>query len=247
MIRVGTKLVIKNLSDIMKGMERSYCQDILGSTYYPLNAIDYRKAYLNVNSTAYQIQNQIRAFCFRPYQLLRWEDCRYIECEILENRSTEKPGNIIENTEIYTVLSTIDYDVKLYKDVLSDIFSAIEKGENVWAKSLCVSKQIINAQDCHGWSPLIVATYNGNVEMVKYLIQLGADIYVNNWNGTTLLMYAKDAGINSGNWTIFRLLVDLGLDCNKKDYYGRSIADYISSEESIDKIPPDIVELISLP
>ena len=246
LISVGTKLIIKNLSDVIRGTEQSWKQESHGSTYYSINEIKYSELCLDINATAYQIQNQIRAFSFRPYQLLVWNKKRYVECEILENRSVWRPGTILEDTEVYTVIVSIDYDVKLYKDVLLEIFSAIEKKENSRAKKLCVSRQLVNAQDRHGRSPLTVAVYSGNIEMVEYLLQCGADICVKDWNGSTLLMYAKDYGMNTGDWSLFRMLAELGVDINEKDYAGLLLADYISELEKIDSIPDDIKKMLNL-
>lgn len=102
----------------------------------------------------------------------------------------------------------------------------------------------MNAQDNHGWSPIIKAAYTGNTEIAEYLLERGADIHVKNWNGTTLLMYAKDGGLNTGDWTIFRILVKQGLDCNEKDYDGRTLRDYLLINKDIEDVPHDIKVLL---
>lgn len=246
MINVGTNLVIKNLENVIKGIENSRKQNVQGSTYYSVHEINYANIRLDVNSTAYQIQNQVRAFNFRPYQLITWNAVQYVECEILDERSSQKPGDIIEDTETHTIIASIDYNVKLYKDVLTHIFSSIEKKENDRVKRLCESGQLLNAQDNHGWSPIIKAAYTGNTEIAEYLLERGADIHVKNWNGTTLLMYAKDGGLNTGDWTIFRILVKQGLDCNEKDYDGRTLRDYLLINKDIEDVPHDIKALLGL-
>lgn len=48
-------------------------QEAKHSTYFALDAIDYANFKLSVKCTAYQIQSKIRAFAFRPYQLLKLE------------------------------------------------------------------------------------------------------------------------------------------------------------------------------
>lgn len=245
-IKAGTELVIKNLPNVIKGIECHREQEIKGSTYYSINEIDYGSISLDVNATAFQIQNQIRAFGFRPYQLLKWNECRYIECKVINKRSTERPGTLIDDSDVYSTIASIDYDVKLYKDVLEILMSAIREGRNDYAISLCESDKIINAQEEHGWSPLIVAVYSGNTEMVEFLLKRGADKYIRNWNGMTLLMYAKDFGINTGDWTIFRRLISLGLDVFEKDYSGLTIRDYDKVKKEAAMMPNDIREIIGL-
>lgn len=243
LIITGTELVIKNISDVINGIERSSEQKVWGSTYYSISEIDYGHISLEVNATAFQIQNQIRAFGFRPYQLLKWNESYYIECVVLDKRSKEKPGTIIEDTEFYTIVSSIDYAVKLYKDVLDKLLLAIKNGQNNYAIKLCESDKIINAQEEHGWSPLIVAVFHDNIQMVEFLLSRGADIHVKNWNGTTLLMYAKDAGINTNDWTLFRKL-SLELDIGERDYSGLSLIDYVLSSKEARAVPDDIKRLL---
>ena len=199
---------------------------------------------LDINSTAFQIQNQIRAFCFRPYQILKWGNNCFVHCEITDNASQEKPGTMLEENDIVTEISTIDYDVILYKDNFERALKSIESEDNYNAKRYCSCKEIINSKDSHGWSPLTVAVYNGNFDMVKFLLKNNADYRVRNNNGTTLLMYAKDLGLATGEWEIFKLLLGYGLDVVDKDYRNRSLLDYLESED-MNKIPSDIKRIIA--
>lgn len=131
----------------------------------------------------------------------------------------------------------------MYKDVLCQLLYAIRKRNNELAKGLCLSHQILNAKESHGWSPLIVAVYSSNYEMVKYLIEHKADINVINNNGTTLLMYAKDAGLNFDNWNVMRYLLSIGLNVCQQNFEGKTLADYINTEE-MKIIPDDIIQKI---
>ena len=62
------------------------------------------------------------------------------------------------------------------------------------------------------------------------MISVGADINITNYNGTNLLMYAKEAYIRTGDRTLFDLLVKKGLNCSKKDLYGKNVIDYIKEQ-----------------
>lgn len=239
LIKTGTEVVIRNLDDVLTGKAQTRIQPKENSSYYPGNFIDYSTLALDVNQTAFQIQNQIRAFSFRPYQLLKWQGERYIDSEITESISIEKPGIILEDNDISTRITTIDYDIILYKDTFKKAIDLVKAGAN--AKELCVSKKIIESKDVHGWSLLTIAVYNNNKQMVKWLVDEGADLNVINNNGTTLLMYAKDCFINTNDADIFDYLLEKGQSPYQKDYNGLSLIEYCHKEK-INKIGKYIVK-----
>lgn len=233
LIHAGTEVVIEELDALLTGEINVIPQSKVGATYFSRDTIDYTTLGLDTNKTAYQIQCQIRAFNFRPYQILSWCGRRYVECVILDETSVKKPGAVIEETDIYTKIATIDYDVILYKDVFEDLLEAIKRGDNENAKRMCISKKIVEAKDSHGWTALTVAVYNNNIEMVKFLVENGADIDVINNNGTTLLMYAKDCYVNYGDARMFEYLLNKGVSLEKTDYSGKSLYDYCVEEKVV--------------
>ena len=114
MIGTGVEVVKECIPLVVSENVRSVPQNSSGSTYYPIDYIDYRNTRLNVNQTAFQIRNQIRAF---SYQLLFGEGRFLTHCDILQQRSIKRPGMIIEETDSFVTISSVDYDVKIYKDV----------------------------------------------------------------------------------------------------------------------------------
>ena len=242
LISEGTKLVEENIDDLLTGRYNCRPQEKRGSTYYSINEIDYSTLSLDVNKTAWQICNQVKAFAFRPYQLLEWNNIGLIGAEISDEVSIEKPGIVLEEDDISIKLATIDYNVILFKDVLTELFESIKSGDNNTAKHLCGCSSIINAKDKHGWSPLIVAVYNGNIEMAKYLVDNGADIHVKNNNGTNLLMYAKNNAVDTGDLRILEYVLSLGLDLLEQDYEGFSVIDYVRNED----VPVKVRELLEI-
>ncbi len=228
LIEVGTKIIIKNLNNILYGNVISFPQPIEESTYYSKTSINFSEIKLNLNATAYQIQNQIRAFSFRPYQLINWKKVYLIQCDILSQISEQKPGTIIEDAETYFIVSSIDYNVKLYKDVFQKMMDSIKNANNNIAKKLCSCEQIIKSKDDHGWSALSIAVQSNNLEMVDFLLQKNADINVVDNDGKNLLMFAKDIGIKTGDWRIFKILINNGLSVDLKDYFGKKVTDYLN-------------------
>ena len=67
-------------------------------------------------------------------------------------------------------------------------------------------------------TPLSLASYEGDVEIVTLLLDHGADIgmYNNNQYGTTALIEAAQ----KGNVDIVKLLLERGADVNQRDKYG---------------------------
>ena len=243
LIRKGTEMVVSNMGRILNGYYECKQQTAEKSSYHPRGYLDYTKLQLETNRTAFQILNQVRAFAFRPYQLLKIYDIGIIGGRILEEISVEKPGTILYEDEVLWKMSTIDYDLILFKDVLFELNNAIARHDNVRAKSLLKYKPIVRDKEQHGWTPLTVAVYNNNIEMVDYLLSMGADENVVNNNGTTLLMYAKDAGIKTNDWSVFRFLLERGAAINQRDYFDKQIKEYLSGEEW-EIIPKDITDLL---
>ena len=65
----------------------------------------------------------------------------------------------------------------------------------------------VNARSRSGWTPLMYAASNSNLEIVQLLLEKGADVNARNNNDWTPLMYA--AGYSS-NPEIKQLLIDAG-------------------------------------
>ena len=128
------------------------------------------------------------------------------------------------------LIATIDYNIVLYYDRFEELMNACSTGDIVKIKDICAVKEHINCQDKHGWSPLIVATYHNNIDIVRYLIMHGADIHLTNYNETNLLMYAKEAYKDSGDNTLFRLYKELGLREEQEDIKGNNLLYYINKE-----------------
>lgn len=226
----GAEVVIRNIKDLLAGDYICKRQKSIESTYFSPQTIDYTNLQLNVRCTAFQICNQVRAFAFRPYQLLTFGGSRLIAGEITKTISTKRSGTVLGENDICFNVSTIDYDVVLYKDVLYKLFNAIKNYDNNSAIFYCSCSKIINDKDEHGWTPLIVATYHNNKKMVEWLVENGADIHAVNNNGTNLLMYAKEAYKETGDNSLFHFYHTKGLQEDMKDYSGKDLYYYLDED-----------------
>jgi beta-lactamase regulating signal transducer with metallopeptidase domain len=78
---------------------------------------------------------------------------------------------------------------------------------------------LLNAQTQRGMTPLAVAAWNDQLDVVEYLITRGADLDVKNHNGLTPLFCAVDRSRRS----MTRLLVGAGANLTTRGYLGRTL------------------------
>jgi hypothetical protein len=108
---------------------------------------------------------------------------------------------------------------------------AINLGEmsNV-SKILVQLPELLNKRNENGWTPLIMAAYLGNLELVQLMIELGANPNDSGLKGTTVLMYAKTHLINneSSDYGLLDFLILSGADIYKEDMYKKNIIDYVA-------------------
>lgn len=229
-IKYGTEVVLKNIDDLVWNRATTRVQTALGSSYYSRKSLDYNNLSFDLNQTAEEIGRQIRAFSFRDYQLYQAFGKKIIDYRILDSRSLLKAGTEILRGDSYVIISTVDYNMSLYFDRFDELMEACKSGNFKAVKDICVVRKHVNEQDINGWSPLIKATYNNRVDIVKYLIASGANVRIKNRNGTNLLMYAKEAYRNTGDNTLFKIYHNLGLSEKEVDYDSHDLLYYIDKD-----------------
>ena len=241
-IKFGTELLIQKLPEMISGTIKHYDQSAHFSTYYSRNSIDYSNVKIDLNKTASEIKSQINAFTFRYYQLPRLFGFDIFGCQILQTKSHKKPGILLSESEQNIIISTIDYDLVLFKDNLKRILELCKSGVSDDIVSLGYRPEILFEKNEHGWSPIIVAAYHGNIDMIKWLIRQGCNINDNNNNGTTVAMYLKDYIAKSREFHLFNEIKALGADFSIRDYNGRDLLDYVDA--SGDKELADAIQRI---
>ncbi|MFI3175909.1 MAG: formyltransferase family protein [Eubacteriales bacterium] len=128
-ISYGTRLVEEYFDRIINGQVESYKQPSAQATYFSKSSISFEDASLDCRQTAYMINNQIRGLRFREYQLATFQDTMISHGEITSDRSTARPGTIIQEDGWIYLIATIDYDIYLYKDRLEDMMAACTNGD----------------------------------------------------------------------------------------------------------------------
>ncbi|HAS8418735.1 TPA: formyl transferase [Vibrio vulnificus] len=226
----GTSVVIDNIFKIFDNCFFSTSQSAVGSSYYSRNSIDYSNLKINLNKTAYEIKKQLDAFNFRDYQLPKVFGYNICGAKILSEKSQIKPGCLISEDGSGLILSTIDYNICLYKDILDDFLIACSEG-NIDFVINNYNEYVINEKNSNGWSPIIVAAYHGKIDVVELLVSLGANINDTNYKGTSVFMYVKDYAIKNKDINYIRSMIRLGANVNLSDCYGKSVFDYLNGEE----------------
>lgn len=233
-IEYGSILVVKYLPKILSCDCLAFQQSHINSSYYSKKEIDYKRININLNSTASQLKNQIRAFNFRPYQMPIVFGHKIRMAEITRDKSKCFAGSILETNNNYIRVSTIDYDVLLFIDRFDYLLEcAMNNDLTNFMKvphHLCYIEE---QENIHGWTLLIVASFNGSFKIVKYLLQNGANINSGNYNSTTPFMYAKDYYLKTNNCDVFNYLLLNGADIKAIDSYGKTILDYLKEQSPI--------------
>lgn len=228
----GTALVIKNLHNLIENNYTVYPQNAYKSSYYGKDSIDYSNVKINLRRTAYQINQQLRAFTFREYQMPRVNGFAIGNWEISSKKSTQRPGFIKELDKYNFLVSTIDYDIKLTIDFYELLWEYCRINDTDSLREVLHNRDLdLEVKTKEGWTALIIAVYNGSFECAKLLLQEGANPNAQNYNKTTVLMYAKSNVLKTKNYNIINLLLTFGADINLKDVFNKTVIDWAKEED----------------
>ena len=225
-IENGIHLIKENLIKIISNNLIEKPQSFYKSSYFSKKYFDFQNININPYNTAFQINNYVRAFAFRPYQLSKFQGKTIYLSEISTLKSVGKPGEVILEDEYKLIINTIDYQIILYKDQLENLFDNIIKNDFNKVRLIIENRFPIQTVNKKGWNALIVACYHGRNEIIDYLIENGANINSVNYNGTTVLMYAMSYFESTLDSKTFNKILSYGADIYLKDYNGKNIFDY---------------------
>ena len=111
---VGSELFIKKIQSILKNNYKQFEQGIVKSSFYSRSSINFKDLRLDFKNTSLNIHNYIRAFTFKEYQILNFEDKCIIKSQIIHERSLGKPGEMISKEKNYFDVNTIDYNIRIF-------------------------------------------------------------------------------------------------------------------------------------
>lgn len=226
-IRNGITLIKEWFHILINSEVNSYPQSYKGSSYYSKKSLDFSNIKIDLNQTAFDIKNQVRSLVFREYQLPEINGSFISHIVVKNRKSKKKQGTFLKEDEWALEVSTIDWDIKCYKDNLEDLIYSCQVNDIDRVNQYIYYKYNLNDQNERGWTPLIVACYHGNFNIANLLLENGANPNLTNYKGTTPLMYAKDYCIKNDDYKIIDLLISNGADMNKRDNRNYTIFDYL--------------------
>lgn len=232
-LSTAEEVLSRNISKLIDRKYTATAQSSKGSSYYSSKSIDYSDISIDLNNTAFQISNQIRAFSFRHFQLPNVLGKTISNSEITSAKSKSKPGTLVSEDQNSITLSTIDYNIRLEIDPYTSLWEWA-KGEtsNINLESLLNLPNGLDLLNRNGWSALMIAAYNGHLQKVRQLVNAGSQVNATNYKGTTVLMYAFSNFERSGNKAIYEFLLSKGADPKIKDNSGRDVADYAKERKT---------------
>jgi len=197
-----------------------------GASYYSKLELDFKDLKVNLNKTAQEIHNQVRAYAFRDYQLPVVFGFEIFRSKILEQASEGKPGTIVFQDAYKIIVNTIDYNIELSIDQLDKLIIAGETGDIELYKELIQNDYPVRTRTSKGWDLLIIACYNRQSLLVSLLLDDGWNINTCNYKGTTAAMYAMTAASMANDLTVLQVIMERKPDCNLTDNSGKTIFEY---------------------
>ena len=117
------------------------------------------------------------------------------------------------------------------------------KGNNIeGVKALLEMGANPNYQDEYNWTALMYAAINGNIDMVKLLLNSGALIYIENIEGQNVLDILREQIILDENWPVYHDSLD---ELNFPLDLSNLIMEYVKvSRETLSKIYKEILSFL---
>lgn len=124
----------------------------------------------------------------------------------------------------FLLTNIVFFSQAIYSDAKSDILEAVRDANIPRIKQLAKGKGKLDFVDSRAMSPLMVAANDNNLEIVKILVEAGADVNLKNpENGKTALMYAA----GNGYVEVCQFLIgSKGVLLNAKDKAGKTALMY---------------------
>lgn len=224
----------KNIDNLIREDYSSKEQSAIGASYYSKRVINYSNVEIDLNRTAYEINKQIRAFNFRPYQLPKVYGKPISHSKITKDKSIPKPGTIINEYQNSITIATIDYDLILYEDCFDNIIRDVENDYLKSLQRLKVEGYNFIEKTSNGWDLGIIAAYNGSWNALRFLLDTGYSHSSKNVNGTNLLMYTISSKKEDGKKEMIIELLLKGVNPKRVDYKNKNTIDWLKEYDRND-------------
>jgi methionyl-tRNA formyltransferase len=235
-LKSANLLLHRNFRALIKDNYVSRPQSAVGSSYHSKQSISHSNFSIDLRNTAESVSRQARAFHFREFQIPHIDSFPVGNGQIQGDRSRGVAGRVIPDGSDAIVVSTIDFDIRFDRDKTWDFFGLVAESDVSGVINYSNDRKFIDVTNANGWTPLIVAAYQGNESICRALIDAGADVHKSNQNGTTVLMYAKNYGVRMGDFSLCKLLQDAGCDMFERDRFGKTVIDYARMKQETSAI-----------
>jgi methionyl-tRNA formyltransferase len=222
-IRQGRRLFFAELDRLMTSAPEGRPQDGEAS-YYPRSMINYADLSIDYARPIKEVLASIKSRIFWQYQLPAYEGRRIWDASEAPFVTDLFPGQcrVIDGWSDF--VGVHGGAVRLEYSFMDALMQ--------WAVGgpcpACPPRDIpdLQTEDARGWTPLMVAAYNGQAPALRWLLAAGADPNHQNRRGSSPLMYAKSFAQKSGDLEPLRILLANGARVGAKDQYGLTAADY---------------------
>ena len=157
------------------------------------------------------------------------QDIELYDKESVKKTYTESFTKLVKNKDYLPIIILCQFNEDWFNDDLEGILKVLPL--NVIKK--CITKDNVNVYDfrSHNTS-LLIASKAGNLELVKHVIKVGADVnYTNSYSNTALIFASKN------NYTeIVKYLIQNGTDINHENFRGDTALMCAYNNENIEII-----------
>lgn len=205
-LKYAKEILACNIDNLLSGRTKSYPQPAEGSSYFSKDAINYSKSSICLTKSAIQIRNQIRSLMFREYQVPHVLNYPVINAKVTNVRSTLIAGKLCHVNANKIIISTTDFNLEITRDNVSDLMTACCTNDITLAKISLNNLIDINVKNKDGLSPLMLATSNGSIDLLRILLHRNADVYQTDYKGCDSIAHAKYYYEKTGDKNPYKLL-----------------------------------------
>jgi len=229
LMQEGENVVVDNVLAILESESKPLAiaqNEDLASCHYRKD-IDFGNIEAFIDYSSIGVSRYLRALNFHEYQLPKIQGHTIYHHKIQNRRSTDAPGTLAQINFHTYCLATTDFDVEFKIDPYQYLYDYCA-GETSLPEGFDWREiDNIDRLNQNGWSPLMVASYHGNIAAVKSLIRYNADVNTQNKRGTSPLMYSRSCPDVESAKYCFEYLLSQGADPSLKDARHRDIVSYL--------------------
>lgn len=227
-IREGVALIKEYIPGLLAGSVSSSPQPVQNASYYSKHALDFSSIQVDLNKTAQEVHNQIRAYVFPAFQLPKVFGHQIYRSALARVKRTGRTGTAAFEDDFSLVLNCIDYQVVLYKDRLAEFMDCCKQGDLGRLLYFAENGYDMRQRTKEGWDALTVAGFHGHLALVRYLIeQLDWDVNTRNNNGTSFAMYVMTHASNHYTYDLLKYILEIErILWDVPDHSGKNIFDY---------------------